>query len=155
MKSKTFRLSHNEALMGCIAFISDCEINGSLEVVIRDAKISKTLAQLGGLFGCWIKYLSAERHRSENYWHRKLKAEFLARIYCMEPIGDEQEQWVELLYVYQESQQQEKLLTHAARISLSWATIKQMTDYMNAVENHFIDEGMPLPILDKFEKYYR
>ena len=87
-----------------------------------------------------------------------LKAKFLARIYVTEPKTLEQENWCELLAIYQETQQQDKLIKHAKRISLSWATLKQMKEYMNAIENHYqaIDEngnfinGGPLPIIDHF-----
>jgi len=147
-------LSHPGALQRAITEIRSHELDGTYEVIVRKIAIAKTMAQLGGLFGCWIKYL-AENGESEEYLHRMLKARFLARIYITEPQTALQEQWVELLAIYQESGQQDKLERHAKRISLSWATLDQMKKYMNAVEVHYQAIGEPLPILDKFRKYYK
>lgn len=155
MKQISFTLAHDEAFKGALNMLVECPRDGSMEVVFRNAKTSKTLAQLGGLFGCWETYIAEQTGDSEHLTHRKLKARFLARIYCMEPHGDAQEQWVELLAHYQELGDNEKLLRHAKRISVSWASISQMNAFMTAVERYYQDKGFPLPILDKFRKFYK
>ena len=110
------------------------------------------MQQLKGIFGCWEDYLSKTWGRSIKEIHSWLKAKFLARIYITDnmedPVNDQQAQWVELLAVYQQNGDQEKLERHAKRISLSWATMPQTKRFMNDFEAHFIDIGQPLPILD-------
>lgn len=142
-----FDAQEKDIALNCLNGI---KADGKIEVVFRNASISKTLQQLGGLFANWIKYLEKHVHNeSQDHIHRMLKARFLARIYIAMPIGSEQEQWVELLYFYQQKQMQVALERHAKRISLSWATIGQMKDYMDAINNHYISEGHPLPEMEK------
>ena len=151
---RVFNLINGDVVNNCIEHIKTLPVDGTLQVEIKHLARAKTLAQLGGLFGAWIKYLSNKLGESEDYLHRMLKAKFLARIYVTDPQGPDQEQWVELLCIYQTNGETEKLNRHAKRISLSWATIDQMREYMNAIEHHYMANGMPLPILDKFRKCY-
>ena len=146
--------SHDAAKYSAIHDMTTTPTTGEWEWIKRPAHTSKTLAQLGGLFGCWIKYLSKELGESEDYLHRRLKAQFLARIYVTEPANAAQEQWVELLAIYQEKGEIDKLERHAKRISLSWANINQTREYMNAIEHHYQCGDHPLPILDKFRRAY-
>ena len=157
MKSKKFTLISREVMCNCVDFIARQEWNGKVEVIIRNAQTGKTLAQLGGIFGSWVKYIADEINQDGNtdYVERMLKAKFLARIYCEEPMTPEQENWVELLAVYQMANEQEKLLKHAKRISLSWATLSQTKRYMNAIEEHYQGSGHPLPVLDMEWKKWR
>lgn len=110
---------------------------------------SKRMAQLGGMFGVWVKEIAEHEGISEKEIHERLKDWFLARIYVSNPIGDNQEQWVELLAHYQETGQQEKLERHSKRISLSWARVHQMSDYMDAIWRHYTAEGCYLSPLEK------
>ena len=131
-------------------FLWDLPVDGTWEIIFREVDHDKTLKQLGALFGVWSRYLSNKDGESVDYVHRMLKAKFLARIYITEPKTPEQESWVELLAVYQETGQQDKLLKHAKRISLSWSTLPQMKEYMNAIVQHYQSIGEPLPIIDKY-----
>lgn len=160
--SVIYQLSHNTALKNCITDIRSREIDGTCEVIIRPIKQGKTLAQLGGLFGMWAEYIANEIGESVDYIHRMWKSMFLARIYINDHLDSEAKSyakeidaWVELLQHYQEIRDTGKLERHAKRISLSWANLSQMKRYMNAIEAHYQAEGMPLPILDKFRKYYK
>ena len=103
----------------------------------------------------YVKRMAKSKAEYETLGDRGVEqAEKLA----FEPKTPEQEAWCELLAIYQESGQQDKLKKHAKRISLSWSTMKQMKAYMEAIENHYqaIDEngnfinGGPLPIIDHF-----
>lgn len=152
--STTYRLTHPAVLKNCITEIRSHDLDGTYEVIVRKIEAAKTLAQLGGLFGVWVKHL-ADKGESEDYIHRMLKAKFLARIYISDPQNALQDQWVELLAIYQETGQHEKLKAHAKRISLSWCTLTQMKEYLNAIEGHYQSIGEPLPIFDKFWKYYK
>ena len=150
MKQEIFRLYDEEDKSVALDSLDKVDVDGKTEMVLRNATISKTLQQLGGLFGNWITYLSKEvEHESEDYIHRMLKAKFLARIYVTMPIGPEQEQWVELLYFYQTNQMQVALKKHAKRISLAWCTIDQMREYMEAVKNHYMSIQIVLPEMEK------
>lgn len=117
--------------------------------IVANVASSKTMAQLGGLFGVWITEISQFTGESEKKIHADLKDWFLARIYVSNPIGNEQKQWVELLAFYQEKGDMVKLEEHAKRISLSWAKVSQMRQYMDAIHNHFAAEGLPLQPLEK------
>jgi len=157
MKARKFTLISREVMANCVDFIARQKWDASVEVIVRNAQESKTLSQLGGLFGSWVKYIANEINQDGNqkYVERMLKANFLARIYVTEPLTPEQENWVELLAVYQMSNEQEKLMKHAKRISLSWATMAQMKTYMDEIEAYYQGEGHPLPVLDPQWKKYR
>lgn len=152
MKMETFRLINEQVAANVVAKACEVPHDGSIEVVFRNAQEGKTLQQLGALFGLWIKEISDQMARDERWVHRMLKANYLARIYIIEPLTPEQESWVELSAIYQQTQQQEKLTKHAKRISLSWATLQQTKDYMNAVQNGMADDGILLTPPDKFHK---
>lgn len=159
---RVYKLSHNVALKNCITDIRSLAIDGEHEVIVRPIKQGKTLAQLGGLFGLWAEYVANEIGESVDYIHRMWKSMFLARIYVADHLDSESrayaqeiDSWCELLQHYQQIQDMKKLTRHAKRISLSWSNLDQMTRYMNAIEAHYQSEGLPLPILDKFRKYYK
>lgn len=151
MKSRTFTLINREVMCNCVDFIAQQKQDASVEVIVRNAQTGKTLSQLGGIFGVWVKYAANEINQDgdTDYIERMWKAKFLARIYVNEPLTPEQENWVELLAVYQMNNEQDKLLKHAKRISLSWATLSQTREYMDAIEAYYQGIGHPLPILDK------
>jgi len=150
MKARKFRLISREVMTNCVDFIARQAYDGTVEVVVRNASESKTLQQLGALFAVYVKYIANEINQDgdEDYVHRMLKAKFLARIYVSSPQTPEQENWVELLAVYQMDNEQEKLMRHAKRISLSWATLSQTKEYMDSIAAHFLNEGHPLPAPD-------
>ncbi len=153
MDKQVFILMDWQRLKNAVAYLNKMPLDGSCEVVFQEVKKDKTLKQLGAVFGVWVKYLANELAESEDYIHRMLKAKFLARIYVIEPMTEAQDQWVELLAIYQEFGATKKLERHAKRISLSWAKLKQMKSYMSAIESHYQAEGIPLPVLDKYWKH--
>jgi len=110
---------------------------------------SKTMAQLGGLFGVWIKEIAEFEGESTKKVHEDLKLAFLPRIYITCPIGSLQNQWVELLLIYQERGDMEKFTEHTKRISLAWAKVSQMTEYMNNIRDHYATLGLILQPLEK------
>ena len=147
--NKTFILLNQDIANNAESHLWELPVDGTYEAIFKEVDKDKTLKQLGALFGSWVKFLSNDLGESEDYVHRMLKARFLARIYVTDPKTPEQEAWVELLAVYQESQQQDKLTKHAKRISLKWTTLKQMKEYMRVIENHYA-ESKPLPEIDKY-----
>ena len=110
---------------------------------------SKRMEQLGGLFGVWVKEYSEQTGVGQNSVHAQWKRQFLERIYLSNPIGQLQTQWVELYLIYQEREDFDKLELHRDRISLSWAKVHQMSDYMNAIFNDCADNGIFLSPLEK------
>ncbi len=119
-----------------------------IEVVFRNAHISKTMEQLGGYFGGWVTYLVEQTGYTEQEIKAILKAKCLASIYIAEPVGPLQSQWVELLFIYRENQDQ-KYHEHASRISLSWAKLTQMKQFMENVKRYCISIDFPLPELER------
>ena len=124
-------------------------------VTITELQRDKTLKQLGALFGLWVKEEAERMGESEDHVHKKWKAMFLARIYATNPIGDQQEQFVELMYENQSQGKLDKLMKHAERISLSWARANQMAEYLKSIEEHYIAEGMPLTVPDPMYRFYK
>lgn len=119
-------------------------------VEIRANKASsKTMEQLGGMFAVWIKEISEHTGEGERAVHARLKDQFLARIYISNPIGPDQQMWVELLYQYQVSGNMEKMEEHSKRISLAWARVHQMSDYMTAIFEDCTANGIFLSPLEK------
>lgn len=119
-----------------------------VEIVVNVAS-SKTMAQLGGLFGVWIKEIAEFEGESTKKVHEDLKLAFLPRIYITNPIGPLQNQWVELLLIYQERGDMVKFDEQTKRISLAWAKVRQMTEYMNDIKNHYATLGLVLQPLEK------
>ena len=152
ISKQVFLLTNQSVADNAERFLWECQLDGTWEVIYRQVEHHKTLKQLGALFGLWATYVSNKDGESVDYVHRMLKAKFLARIYITEPKTPEQESWVELLAIYQETNRQYALIKHAKRISLSWATLPQMKEYMNSIEQHYQSIGEPLPIIDKYYK---
>ena len=154
-KGTTFALYSDAIKKNCIETIQSIEGRGTLEVTIRPISKNKTSKQLAALFGLWIKHISEKTGESELAIHDRLKAQFLARIYFDEPMNLEQENWRELCVQYQVAGDMVKMKEKAKQISLAWATMNQMREYMSKIEHHYMDAGEPLPIPDKFHKAYR
>ena len=62
--------------------------------------------------------------------------------------------WVEYFNVLAECENKDHFEKHSKRISLSWATLDQMSDYMKAIESHYQANEMPLTVPDKFYKMW-
>ena len=155
MKQKVFCLTHDIAKRNCMSFVGALSSDCGLEVVIRSRRQSKTLAQLGALFGLWFEEIQDQTGEDKKTLHKNLKDWFLARIYVTDPVGPDQEQWVDLLVLYQQKGETEKLQRHAARISLKWASIEQMRVYLDDVQAFYANTGVILSVPDKFHKAYQ
>lgn len=140
------RHDYQKALASLDAFVTKHDY--PVEIVANVAS-SKTMAQLGGLFGVWIKEISEFEGKSTKDVTLDLKLAFLPRIYISCPIGPLQNQWVELLLIYQDRGDMEKFIEQTKRISLAWAKVSQMTEYMNDIKNHYASVGLVLQPLEK------
>ena len=149
MKAKVFTLSHDKAKGNALAFISTQPTDGTVEVLIRNASEGKTLQQIRAIRGVVEREIAETYGHSIDETHDWIKDRFLARIYCTEPLDEAQEQWVELLAIYQESGDSEKLERHAKRISMKWMKLKQAKQMMDDVFAHFQSIGQPLREPDK------
>lgn len=152
---QTFILSSDNIKANATDFLGNLPPDGTWQARYSEVVADKTLKQLGALFGLWTKEEAERMGESVDYIHRKWKAKFLARIYAIKQMTGEQESWVELLVIYQEAGDQIKLQRHARRISLSWAKLPQMKEYMQAIEQHYIASGRPLTVPDPLYKTWR
>ena len=148
MKMRIFPLDNDVGKGRALAYLAEMIADGSTEACFRNASESKTLRQLGAIFGVWEMELSTRHSSSGEKVHAWLKAAFLARIYWSEPKNKEQAQWVELCAMYQQAGEIAKLEKHAKRISLKWATLDQTKQFMNDIEAHYQDIGEPVTALD-------
>lgn len=131
-------------------------------VIITPADKDKTLRQLGGLFGVWISHLEDQTGFDATWMHVYLKKKFLFHIYFQDPKTIIQQMWVDgvvlyrKLYSIEPTEENENLLNnHKSRISLSWATCKQTRAYMEAIDRHFTQIEIFLPILKKYADSYK
>jgi len=132
-------------------------LDGSREMIIRDRRISKTLSQLGLLFGFWLTEASEFTGINEEDLRKQWKMEYLAPIYANDPQGDIQSQFSELYWHYMETQNAEKLAQQIERVSMShtWGYSKdQMTLFLNKIKRWSMDVGCNLTAPTKFHKYY-
>lgn len=131
-------------------------------VEIKPYVKEKTLSQLGGLFGVWFKYLSEQTGYELTELHRIYKEKFLEDIYLESPANDIQKMWADGVLLWNQIfsnhptvNNKQKLIEHKERISLSWANVKQMREYMNLIDRYCIDNGISLPILEKYKDIYK
>lgn len=170
---RTILLHADEAIrQGNKAFVASLmeqlDIDKVYEVSIQEYKGSKTLLQLNTLFGLWFDYLHKELGVSIKDIHRDMKAAYLVHIYVNAQEGKQsylQTMWVNELARIGDLmlspdpvialQAQADLITHMENLSLKWASISQMREYMDKVYWHYANAGYPPPIPDKFYKYYK
>ena len=152
-------------------------------VDFKKDKEAKTIQQLGALFGCWIKYLIDKTGNTREYFHSVFKCGlypvyndqgeldyyqnanyggWLVDIYKRDCFNNNQSIWVNGCVLFEQAvrdnpdqQWQEAYEHHLAMISLKHANVAQTREYMNRIDQHYKDAGLPLPILDKFRKWYR
>ncbi|MDX8382813.1 MAG: hypothetical protein R8M45_01950 [Ghiorsea sp.] len=136
-------------------FIEKLDVKEGKTVEVRDSRKRKTSEQLGALFGVWATYVMEQTGYTKDEVHKQWKANFLCRIYCEEPHGTAQENWVDLLFHLQEKGDWEGVNKHSKTISLKLASVLQMRHYMNEIQGYYISNRMPLPIPERFEKLCR
>ena len=170
---RTILLHADEAIrQGNKAFVASLmeqlDTDKVYEVSIQEYKGSKTLLQLNTLFGLWFDYMHKELGISIKDLHRDMKATYLVHIYVNAQEG--KQSYLQIMWVNELArigdlllspdpvialQAEADMLTHMENLSLSWASISQMRQYMEKVYWHFANEGYPPPIPDKFYKYYK
>lgn len=168
MKSQTIKLTGLKQAQFANKLIAEALRDDDLWCCeIKKYKEAKTRQQLRALFGTWYDYLSETFGETKDDLHdfhkcgRFGEGGWLVEIYLMNPEGNIQNMWVELHNEYLGFYDDERLskLTddykdHIARISLSWATIDQMREYMKRIEHYYLNAGYPLPVLEKFKRWY-
>lgn len=155
MKQQVIRLVGNVQYQHAGRCLDDMPLDSTVEVVFRNAQVSKTMAQLGALFGLWFDEIQEQRGIDKDEIHKTMKAKFLCRIYATNPMNDRQQEWSELLIKYQEEHDYDGVSRQGARVSLSWITKEQMKSYMTDVYAYWVNNGTPLSVPDKFHKYWR
>jgi len=150
VKTAVFHATDQRTIENAVAYIRGLQFNEGIEIRIGKAERGKTLQQLGALFGVWVRYIVEQTGYTENEIHRDLKRMFLARIYAEEPRGNAQKAWVKLLMHLQEIEDWEGVRLHGDTISLAWAKVEQMRQYMDAIQQYYIGNGMPLPVPYQF-----
>ena len=172
---KTIRLTGKRQVDYATKLINECLDKDELWCVdIKKHKEAKTLQQLRALFGTWYDYLSNELGYTKDELHNMHKYGFdgsglgshdygwLLGIYLENPQGEIQEMWAEHFNNLFEKNTKppfskkagKDLVTHCKRASLKWATIDQMREYMTRIEHYYMNAGYPLPILEKFKRWY-
>lgn len=173
MKSQTIRLTGKKQVDYAAKLINECLDQPELWCCeVKKYKEAKTLQQLRALFGTWYDYLSETLGYTKDELHHLHKygtqdeggcehGGWLVEIYWLNPETDIQKMWSEhLTFLYEEfnktysKEKGQALDSHVKRASLSWATIDQMREYMKRIEHYYLNAGYPLPILEKFKRWY-
>lgn len=159
LKPKAIRLVGDTQAKNAAGLIKQYTNDSDLWVCeFKKEKDSKTLQQLRALFGTWYDYLSDTLGETKDDLHKFHKFGFnceggwLVKIYGENPQGVNQEMWAELASEYIEFD--DLFQSHLKRISLSWATVDQMREYMTRIEHYYMNAGYPLPVLEKFKRWY-
>ena len=170
MKSQTIKLTGKKQVDYAAKLINECLDQPELWCVdIKKHKEAKTLQQLGGLFGIWYDYLSDtlgetkdDLHRMHKLGNQHNEGGWLLEIYRNDPVNDAQVIFMNGVYLFEEEirdryndHMMEAYIDHIERISLSWATIDQMREYMKRIEHYYMSAGYPLPILEQYRRAYR
>lgn len=176
MKPQTVRLTGKRQVDYAHKLINECLDQEQLWVVdIKKDKELKTMQQLRGLFGTWYDYLCDALAEIKDDLHHEHKtgyrqdgitnAEYggwLCDIYYTEPQNPLQQMWCELMdyaindYKQMPSEKTRGYMAHvASNVSLKWATVDQMREYMTRIEHYYMNAGYPLPILEKYRRVYR
>lgn len=158
MKQKIVRVHGPKQKNYLLSLIEQDPMDGSTEWVWRNAQVSKSLQQLGVLFGLWIEEISSQSGMTKDDVHAYFKPQFLPAIYVKEQMGPfeyEQRLWVDHLALLQESGDSVRFDIHVNGVRLKWASIEQMKLYLDDVYRWGIDKGFHLSIPDKFHRVYR
>lgn len=169
---KTIKLTGKKQADNACKIIRECLEKDELWCVdIKPYKEAKTLQQLRALFGTWYNYLSETLGYTKDELHTMHKTGqggngdggWLIEVYAENPHGDSQFMWLEIFARFHNDTEKygeqvvcnsPEFINHMKRISLSWATIDQMREYMNRIEHYYMSAGYPLPILEKFQRAY-
>ena len=175
MKSQTIKLTGKKQVDYAANLINECLDQDDLWCCeIKKHKEAKTLQQLRALFGTWYDYLSDITGYTKDELHQMHKYGFdgcgmgghdygwLLEIYLENPQGPIQEMWAENHWGLFEKNTKppfckeagKQVVINAKRASLSWATIDQMREYMKRIEHYYMNAGYPLPVLEKFKRWY-
>lgn len=137
-------------------------------VDFKKNKEAKTMQQLRGLFGTWYDYLSETLGETKDELHSFHKigdgsdGGWLLDIYRENEANNAQKIFMTAVVMFERELNEswsdfvmESYVDHLKRISLSWATIDQMREYMTRIEHYYMNAGYPLPILEKYKRWYR
>ena len=157
MKQQIVRLTGDYEQHRAFQALGSAPLDGSRELVIRDASVSKSQAQLGALFGLWMRELEDQTGHSTAELHATCKDLFLVDLILAEPMSDIQELWAENYASYQHTDPARAQRCRAmVSISDRWGMTKeQMKQYMDSVWAHFTSKGFSLTIPDRFKRAYK
>jgi len=151
MKAKLVIISP-EVKARAVAIISALPLDVVHEVIIREYKKDRS-AEQNALYWQWLTIIGNELGESKESVHEDMKGRFLCNIYERDN-PDYAEMLNTLRTIYREGMRDEALSLNKKVIALTsttTATVKQMSEYMAAIEHHAASLAIRLPFPNEDE----
>jgi len=143
---RTFQIISQDIKNRVISEINDLTLEPLHEVVIREKKKSRTLAQ-NSLYWLWLTVIAAERGESKEDVHDRYKRKVLIGIF--ERDNKEYAEMIESIKNVHTSGMKMEAKTLFDQIvkltSTTQANVKQFAEYLTDIEHDAIDMQMSLP----------
>ena len=118
--------------------------DGSLQITIHDAKEKRSVAQ-NALYWAWLASLSEDTGNTVDFLHKRFAQTYMLRIYLVDPVTQNQEEWVGLYDVIKEDGTPLMIKRALQTISTTWATVEQFKEYLNQIERFCHEKELHLP----------
>ena len=152
MKKQQIRL--NDKTLGMIlSVISQSDLDGTIEVIVRDYKLNRKLV-MNGLYWVWLTYLETQTGHTKEFMHLRFRSTFMLRIYMKEQKNENQEDWIALWLVISELGDMKAKEKALKTLSTTWADTDQFHEYLKDIEQFCMDKGWQLPADPKYKEAF-
>lgn len=160
MNEKSFRLVNEDIKLNCLDAIADIKPDGKTQVIIKEHKDSRSLAQLR-LKWLWMTWLAKNAygvHGGKNalQWNRYFKGKFLRPLLLSQ---SERYQWfykkADSLYKHADNKEFAKEII-LDNIKTEWLSVENMQQFMSEIDFYVINRlQLQLPIPDDLTDIYK
>lgn len=154
---QTFNLCSQQVLSNCYSFIAEHyqQQEGNLKLMatveLIDGDKARSLSQ-NSLYWQWVGYLSDKLGDTREELHTRLKWQFLRPIYLRDDRGFAEMMLSVDEYRSQASKSEFAVLAKgvSSLMSTTKASVKQMSEYMDAIDKYYYAQGYALPKPDDY-----
>lgn len=155
---QTFNLCNQQVLSNCYSFIAehyqqqDDSKRLTATIELMDKNKARSLAQ-NRLYWQWVGYLSDKLGDTREELHTRLKWQFLRPIYLRDDRGFAEMMLSVDEYRSQASKSEFAVLAKgvSSLMSTTKASVKQMSEYMDAIDKFYYAQGYALPKPDDYQ----